>query len=68
MTITVSFEELESYEAQCRNWFTARVVHAEKTVHVREDYANATRIGSLNLPAIQDWDKQHPFPKLIPSI
>ena len=67
MNITLSIEELREYEDKMQKWFSERISNIEKTTlfsHERGGYE--TRF-SGKLP-FDEWIKQNPMPKLIPSV
>lgn len=76
MTITVTVPELEQYQVKVREWAYARAKHsaeladkAIRSIHSRGDPFLLTQCASQPITgAMEKWDKENPFPKILPYL
>ena len=69
MTITITLEELQKYEAAMKSWGVARAMSIENMMSTYNDPSNPMQNGSVGIRrAILDLDKNAPPPTLIPIV
>jgi len=69
MSITVTIEELRNYESAMEAWYMKRLEAASLiTIEDSSRFGDDRQRGLKWKQSMQDWIKENPMPKLIPSI
>jgi hypothetical protein len=70
MTITLTVEEIRAYEDQCNthviNFFMALIEFKSK--QARNEFLDPRNTADEDRKFLQGWMKDHPVPKLLPTI
>ncbi len=68
MTITTSIDEIKDYEKRCNGWMMDRMKYAVSILTISGNSWEPRTTTILDEKLMDRWDREHPYPKLVPSV